>query len=117
MAARKPRIFKGPAAQYAGFGESIYEFTIPGGFGGLISLRTRGDGTPTVDIYNVSTGVAIHPPVPASAKYELQQQVNKAFEEPDYVDTGDLIAALDQALSLLNRFGVLITKPGHDEEL
>jgi hypothetical protein len=110
MAARKPRIFKGPAAQYAGFGESIYEFTIPGGFGGLISLRTRGDGTPTVDIYNVS-------PVPASAKYELQQQVNKAFEEPDYVDTGDLIAALDQALSLLNRFGVLITKPGHDEEL
>lgn len=47
----------------------------------------------------------------------LQAQVNLAFADPEYVDTGDLIEALDQALSIVYAHThVKITKPDHDAE-
>lgn len=46
----------------------------------------------------------------------LQRLVNRAFAEPDYVDTGDLINALHGALEMLENLGTTITIPTHEED-
>ena len=63
--ARKPRIYKGPAAQYAGPDEAIYEVSI-GDKGGLSPLRTTGQGVPVIDLYRFDPEVEIRVPGPAT---------------------------------------------------
>jgi hypothetical protein len=58
------------------------------------------------------------PPGPQNvfADAALQAAVDRAFAEPDYVDTGDLIDAMNLALDRLRDFGVVITMPDHNDD-
>jgi len=57
----KPRIHKGPASQYAGRDEAIYEFT-DGKSGGLIALERDSAGRLIVDLYRMDPDVFVRLP-------------------------------------------------------
>jgi hypothetical protein len=111
---RKPRIFKGPAAQYAGPTEAVYEVSV-GDKGGLVSLRSlEGSGRAVVELYRFDPEVELRVPAP-EGREDLQELVNLAYRKPEEVDTGHLINALDLALAMLKPAGINITIPNRDE--
>lgn len=59
--AKKPVIKSGPASNHAGPCETILEFNsgVPNGPGGLLSLTRNGDGTLTVSLYRLDSGVTV----------------------------------------------------------
>jgi hypothetical protein len=109
---KRPRIFSGPASNYAGPGEVIREFGDGNGngHGGLISIRHQEDGRLIFEVYN-ATGVDIRTPPKACDAERVLDRIaeawNVARQGSEESGITDEVGFVEAVLTILRETGRL----------
>lgn len=84
--------------------------------GKILAMCDCGSNTVHSSLIQAEEAVRQHHQNDNDPQSRLQAEVNRAFAEPDYVDTGDLIHALLTSLGMLKLYGIDVKIPDHNED-